>query len=528
MREDRNLVLSKKLRIVIYNRVSTNAQEDEGSSLETQREDNTAYCLEHGYEIIDVVDETHTGYELEQRKKLKDILRRCMSKEVDGIVFRTYDRLSRNSVHRTVLEYDAERYGYVLLCSKEQYDGDSFEHKLMRQLMSAFAELERMKIKERTMAGKLKRAEEGKLINGQSARYGYAYADEKHTCYKVVDAEANIINKIDALYLAGNGMQVIADILTREGIASPTGKRVWNQHTIQRILNCEEYHGIGYAFYTRTLKEKGKRYVALRPVEERVRMPENTFPVIRTKETYDAIQERRKNAHNTSFTSSLPGEVLLRGFIKCPICNGTMSPALRRGKTPVYRCGKNQTEKGTFDRHNVQMVARHIENDVSNFVVATLAKINDVEAALQKYIDEHNSQKSANSYDNAIKRCKAQQVEISEELKGLRGNARALLLNQLNQLEDDIERMGQQKFNIVGDGERWEVMKRDVQEVIDRIHTGELDFEKADIQEKRRILRVLGISIKTILEDDVSHITKRRCSYEIYARMGISTLAHTS
>ena len=53
-------------RAAIYTRVSTLAQEDEGSSLETQLEACIRYAVQNGYEVDDnhVYREVYTGTEL--------------------------------------------------------------------------------------------------------------------------------------------------------------------------------------------------------------------------------------------------------------------------------------------------------------------------------------------------------------------------------------------------------------------------------------------------------------------------------
>ncbi len=525
MREDRNLVLSKKLRIVIYNRVSTNAQEEEGTSLETQREDNTAYCLEHGYEIIDVVDETHTGYELEQRKKLKGVLKRCVNREVDGIVFRTYDRLSRNTVHRTVIEYDAERYGYELMCSKEQYDGDSFEHKLMRQLMSAFAELERMKIKERTAEGKKKRAQSGRLLNGRKARYGYAYVDDDHANYKIVEKEVEIIHRIDSMYLEGLSQRRIAEILTKEGVPTPMGNRkVWSKATVAVILGCSEYHGEGYAYNTTEVVIAGKKSRRRSP-EKRIQMPEHVYPIVRSIEIYNAIQERIKNAHSTSITSHIPEEILLRGHIRCE-CGYAMVPGLKsstyKGKAykyVMYRCYGEVPDSST-PIHSVQINSSIIEPAVINYVSSLLKDLSVIEKALTTYIESHTSETSVQSYDNALEQLKEQQRLLSLDLKSTKGNVRQLVLNQMNALEEDIEKVEKTKREVVGDGDRWEVIKKDIVDVITWIQAGNTDMESASFEEKRRLLRALGIvAVIGKAESTAGKASKRH--YEIHVPLPI-------
>src|SRR5712671_3700036 len=92
-------------RAAIYTRVSTLAQEDEGSSLDTQLEACIKFAVENGYAVDDgqVYREVYTGTELWARPKLtmlRDVIR---GREVDVLVAYAIDRLSRDPVHLGVL-----------------------------------------------------------------------------------------------------------------------------------------------------------------------------------------------------------------------------------------------------------------------------------------------------------------------------------------------------------------------------------------------------------------------------------------
>ncbi|MBA2396562.1 MAG: recombinase family protein [Ktedonobacteraceae bacterium] len=520
-RVEARLARGEKVRVIIYCRVSTDDQEDNGTSLDTQRQECRQWAEQKGYIVIDVVPETFSGFKLEERVKFQAVRQRAKDNECDAILFRTYDRLSRNRVHYMVIQYDAQRYGYELLCAKEVFDENNIYERMLRDIISLFAEFEVYKIRERTTLGKKERAKEGKLINGKRPRYGYAYADAEHTHYKAIEEEVKIINRVDALYLEGHSMQGIATILTNDDILTPTGNKIWTQQTINDILTCTEYHQEGYSYMHETYtNEKGGKSVLIKPVEERIKMPPEIYPLIRTKETYDAIQERRKNAHSMALTSSVPEDVLLRGLIRCSMCGGTMTPGLKKGKGLFYRCS-NSITNSRDTKHNIQIVAHRVEKDVNTYVTSMLEDISKVEHALKTYIDTHTSQESVESYDNAITQIKEQQKELTEDLRHTRGHAKELLLNDINKMEDEIDKIEEKKSGVMGDGQKWEVVKQEVEAVIEWIHTGDIDFEHADMKEKRRILRVLGISVLVFSEPG------SRPVYEIHAKMGMSTLATT-
>ncbi len=85
-----------------YCRVSTDPQED-GTSLDEQERSIRAYCEENGYLVGMVHRETFSGYVYREREKLSLMRERYLSGKIQGVVVRTFDRLSRKEVHFGIL-----------------------------------------------------------------------------------------------------------------------------------------------------------------------------------------------------------------------------------------------------------------------------------------------------------------------------------------------------------------------------------------------------------------------------------------
>jgi len=74
----------------------------------------------HGYEVVCVFKEVHTGAELDERpemSKLREMIRR---RDVDVLVAVVLDRLARNQNHLEVLLYDAGKYHVRIELTEEQ------------------------------------------------------------------------------------------------------------------------------------------------------------------------------------------------------------------------------------------------------------------------------------------------------------------------------------------------------------------------------------------------------------------------
>src|SRR5689334_15488480 len=94
----------------IYVRVSTAAQEEDGTSLDTQEEQCRRYASAQGYEVDEahVYREVFTGAELWDRPQLTRLRAAVRQQAVGVVIAYAIDRLSRDPVHLGVVISEAE------------------------------------------------------------------------------------------------------------------------------------------------------------------------------------------------------------------------------------------------------------------------------------------------------------------------------------------------------------------------------------------------------------------------------------
>nr|MDP9362734.1 recombinase family protein [Chloroflexota bacterium] len=164
-------------RAAIYCRVSGKKQEYDGTSLGTQE----AACVEHatakGWTLVEPpTRETHTGYELWQRKKLDRLREMVRAGQVDVLLAYDPDRLARHQTHLGMLYDDCERVGArIAYVTVEDFD-DTPIGRFLRNALAFAAEMEREKIKERTWRAIKSQARQGRRLAGPRPRYGFAWA----------------------------------------------------------------------------------------------------------------------------------------------------------------------------------------------------------------------------------------------------------------------------------------------------------------------------------------------------------------
>jgi site-specific DNA recombinase len=362
-------------RAIGYPRVSDDKQASEDkTSLQTQADEIRAYCDQHGYELVGIYPEVHTGQELWEREvltKIREMLRRGVA---DVLVPYTIDRFARDPDHQAILFSEAAHYGYEI----EFVDGgppdNTPEGGLLRYIKAYAAKREVLAFVERQMRGRRARAQSGKL-QGQGARlYGYTYHPETGT-RTILESEAEVVRMIYGWAEEGLAERGIMSRLWKLGIPSPSvGHRTfkdgrtptWGTGGVHGILTNPAYKGETYQFRWKAGKKSKQIPVSLRPEDEWIRLPDGVTPPIIAPDRWDRILAIHQ-ANRGSKTRNRKHPSLLRGLLRCERC-GTGSWVGWMRERRVYRCGSYATPSGRCGAS--QVPADWLENAVWSAIAA--------------------------------------------------------------------------------------------------------------------------------------------------------------
>lgn len=144
------------MKVAIYIRVSTQDQ-----TVENQRLPLVTYCERMGweYEIFEEKESTRKTRPIQW-----DLYNRLLRKEFDGLVIYKFDRWARSTKElithiETLIDKGVSIYSY-----SENIDLSTSMGRAMLTIMSAFAQLERDLIRERTIAGLNRVRAQGKKL----------------------------------------------------------------------------------------------------------------------------------------------------------------------------------------------------------------------------------------------------------------------------------------------------------------------------------------------------------------------------
>lgn len=223
------------MRYVIYLRVSTDEQADSKAGLNAQLDSCRAHIKRNSGECLDVFsDEGISGAAgLEKRPGLLQAT--ASLDKGDTLLVAKRDRLGRDPIVTAMIESAiARKKARVVSAAGEGTDGDSPSDVLMRRMIDAFAEYERLIIKARTSSALQAKKTRNERVG--SIPYGFRLSgDGVHI--KENPAEQEVITEIRRLGTAGLNLPAICRELERKGFTTRTGK-AFLPVQVQRVLKA--------------------------------------------------------------------------------------------------------------------------------------------------------------------------------------------------------------------------------------------------------------------------------------------------
>jgi site-specific DNA recombinase len=153
---------------------------------------------------------------------------------VSVVLAQDRDRFAREPAYHYLLRKEFEEYGTRIRSLNDRGD-DSPEGKLTDGILDQLAKYERAKVAERTRRGLLRKAREGRIIKGPKPNYGFRFNDNGDQLL-IYEPEMRIVEQVFRMAAEGLGPKPIQARLYKEGIPSPTGKKVWPHRILKRQL----------------------------------------------------------------------------------------------------------------------------------------------------------------------------------------------------------------------------------------------------------------------------------------------------
>lgn len=311
----------------IYTRVSTLAQADSGTSLETQLELGTKRAKALGFDLKhwDEGGKSSHHENIQDRPVLFEMYEAIKTGEIKHLWIYDQSRISRNDQVASIFRYECNKQGVTLYTKDGQMDLSNPSEKLLKHLLDGIAEFDNSVRAERTRLGKLNRVTAG-YWHGGPPPFGYKIENKKLVVEKT---EAKWVKKIFEDSLRGVSTLSVKKTLDSKGVIPRRKKGLWTLGSIQALLKNTHYIG-HYSFKDKKTEN---------PIEVKC-------PAIVDELVWKSVQQSRvrQNAR-TQQKNRTKRFYLLRDLMFCGHCGRPISGRIKEEKNEyLYYCPNKERD----------------------------------------------------------------------------------------------------------------------------------------------------------------------------------------
>ncbi len=291
----------------IYTRVSSAAQEDHGTSLESQRTigEDRAKALGFDSKVWNEGGKSSASDSLENRPVLVQLIGEVEAGNVKHIFVYAMDRLTRNDTISALIKHKLLQNDVQLLVPSGVYNLREAQSKLVFEIMSAFASYDNALRAERSRQGKLQKVRLGSWLGGPPP-FGYKLVDKK---LSPDEMEAKWVNEIFKWFLKGDSVRDISQKLLAEGVRTRRDNPKWSLGSLTALLGNTHYVG----YYVVEDKKTG----------EKIRCE---CPAIVDQELYaDVHALKNLRSYNRIREPAQKTFYLLKGLLVCGSCGNKLA-----------------------------------------------------------------------------------------------------------------------------------------------------------------------------------------------------------
>jgi DNA invertase Pin-like site-specific DNA recombinase len=312
----------------IYTRVSTIAQAEHGTSLDSQRELGIKKANELGFafKVWNEGGRSSHHEDIAQRPELNSLYLAIKRGEVKHLWIYDQSRLSRNDQVASVFRYECNKNEVTLYTKDGVFDLSSPTDKFLKQLLDAVAEFDNVTRTERTRLGKLNRVRSG-MWHGGPPPYGYTLEDKKLV---VNEDEAKWVKRIFKEVSQDSSANEIKKILDSNAVPTRRKNSLWSIGSINALLTNTHYSG--YYVYKDAKSEQEIQVQCPSIVETAL------WKQVQYKREPKVLRKTQKNATEKNF-------YLIRDLMYCGHCGRPISGRIIKSRSEYsYYCPSRERE----------------------------------------------------------------------------------------------------------------------------------------------------------------------------------------
>jgi len=300
---------------ILYVRVSTERQGEEGFSLAAQEKQGLSYAQKNGLEVVKVWKSSESAWKKDRVTFNLAVDYAKKHPEVEHVIFDILDRMTRNDFDKIKIIDLVDKYGKTIhfarsnkIYSKNSSPDDEF----MLDIEVAVAKKMSNDISRKTRMGMTEKAEQGMLPS--HAPIGY----KNNPVTKGVDIDPVNGPFIQSLFqkvaTGAYSVRMLENLMYAEGLRHPLKASKVKKSTLYRTILNPMYYGV---FIWGKKAYKGYH------------------PPLVTKELWDEANAALKKFHRPHITKH---NFAFGNLIVCGTCNCTILGETQKGKYTYYRC----------------------------------------------------------------------------------------------------------------------------------------------------------------------------------------------
>ena len=346
---------------VIYSRVSTSRQADEGISIESQVEQSLKKASDLDAKVLKIFRDEGISGRTANRPAFQNAISFCTFHTVDYFIVWNTSRFARNKIdaasHKKLLEETGTKVVYVSV----NIDSDTDEGWFSESIFEIIDEHYSRQISRDTHRSMMKNARDG-YWNGGRIPFGYSSEPCGQRKRLVInDHEAVVVQDMYRMFFSGMGCKAIALNLNDRGTLFRGA--LWSKAHVASVLKSPVYSGM-ICFNRRDRKGY------FRPESEWVMTP--SHPAIISEEdcayARKLFAERAPDLSNGSPLSTF----VFTGLLRCGLCGSAMQIESATGRSKTYHyyncsqhqkkggCRSRRISAGEFDRWMLDIVIERI------------------------------------------------------------------------------------------------------------------------------------------------------------------------
>ncbi|MCL2860232.1 MAG: recombinase family protein [Oscillospiraceae bacterium] len=444
-------------KVAMYIRLSREDDENDekyvSESIINQKSMLITFAKDNKLDVYDTyIDDGYSGTTFD-RPDFSRMIKDIENKKVNMVITKDLSRLGRDYIqtgHYLEKFFPEKQVRYISILDEIDTGIENSSNDIT-PFKAILNDLYAKDISKKVKAVQVDKVRKGLYIGGK-APYGYK-KDETNKNLLIIDEEASIIVKlIFELYLKGESLRGIAEILTNRGIKTPSEYKkmnysyqaltfgMWNQNRIKAILTSEMYIGNMVQHKNKKINYKSKKRIEL-PKSEWITV-ENTHEAIIDNNIFYRVQKLIKATCNV-WETKYNHEYLLNGLVYCNDCGKKMQLLVRHrnghdGRNLRCSTYANRPARKVCESHYIK------ESLVTEIVLENLKEI------CNKYLDKSRLTKLADKI--AVQSTIDIDKEIlilSNKIISLNSNIDKIYVDKLNGLlpENDFIRISQTLFS---------------------------------------------------------------------------------